>query len=115
MSLVKYKGYAAKVEYSAEDQLLVGVVIGIKDVLSFHAEAAAEVGEAFQSTIDDYLAVCSDRGIKPAKPFSGEFRYRPGKARHERLAVFAATEDVSNNDIVNKAVDEYLGKRDPAA
>lgn len=115
MSLIKYKGYAAKVDYSVEDKLLIGAVIGIKDSLHFHAENSGEVETAFHSTIDDYLEVCRQRGLEPSKPFSGEFRYRPGKKRHEDLSRLAAQENASNNDLVNRAVDEYLKKKEVAA
>lgn len=111
MSLIKYKGYSARVEYSVEDKLLVGAVVGIKDSLSFHAENSGEIESAFHETIDDYLAVCEKRGLEPSKPFSGEFRYRPGQKRHEELALLAVLEKASNNDLVNKAVDEYLKSR----
>ena len=115
MSLIKYKGYAAKVEFSPEDELLVGHVIGIKDRLSFHSETANGVEKAFHNTIDDYISACQKRGVKPSKPYSGEFRYRPGQQRHEQLALIAALENASNNDLVNKAVDAYIQGKLPAA
>lgn len=59
MSLrLEYKGYHASVEYDAEDNILVGEVIGITDSLNFHGTSADEVKEMFKQSIDNYLLLC---------------------------------------------------------
>lgn len=55
MSILSYRGYQAKVWFSEEDTIMVGEVIGIPDVLRFHAERADEVWPMFQQCIDNYL------------------------------------------------------------
>ena len=36
MKPMTYKGYAARIEYSDEDELFVGRVVGIRDIITFH-------------------------------------------------------------------------------
>jgi predicted HicB family RNase H-like nuclease len=52
-----YRGYAARIEYSDEDQCLIGHIAGIDDIVGFHGESVAEVRAAFEEAVDDYLAV----------------------------------------------------------
>lgn len=69
--LPMYKGYQAKVEFSVEDSLLVGEVIGVADYLSFHAESVREVEDMFHQCIDGYLAFCREAGKTPEKAYRG--------------------------------------------
>ena len=43
MNTMTYRGYAAKIEYSDEDQCIVGHVAGILDVIGFHADNVADL------------------------------------------------------------------------
>ena len=43
MNVMTYRGYAARIEYSDEDQLLIGHVAGIRDVIGFHGESISEL------------------------------------------------------------------------
>jgi predicted HicB family RNase H-like nuclease len=39
---MRYRGYAARIEYSDEDECLVGHIAGIRDIVSFHGDSVAE-------------------------------------------------------------------------
>lgn len=56
---VEYKGYKARVEWSEEDQLYVGEVIGIKDIVSFHAKKKQDIEKKFHMSIDNYCDALS--------------------------------------------------------
>ena len=58
----QYKGYQAYIKYDPEDGLFVGHVIGIGDVLSFHAHTKDEAEERFHFRIDDYIDICKRHG-----------------------------------------------------
>ena len=64
---LKYRGYTAEVTYSTEDQIFIGTVVGITDVVGFHTNDHLEVTGAFHSAIDDYTAFCLERGIEPCE------------------------------------------------
>jgi predicted HicB family RNase H-like nuclease len=68
MDLVAYKGYGASVEYSEDDQCLVGRVAGIRDVVGFHGNTESEVRAAFREAVDEYLATCEKLGKTPDRP-----------------------------------------------
>lgn len=59
MKFLEHKGYTATVEFDADDGILVGRVIGVNDVVTFHGATVEEVVAAFRETVDDYLAACS--------------------------------------------------------
>lgn len=62
---INYRGYTAKVFYSIEDQIFVGQVVGIRDVIRFHADDPFDITRSFHSAVDDYIDYCRERGIKP--------------------------------------------------
>ncbi len=64
MKPMGYKKYAARIEYSDEDECFVGRVAGIRDIITFHGENVAEIRHAFQEAIDFYLESCAERGDK---------------------------------------------------
>lgn len=111
---IEYKGYIARVEYSAEDELLVGTVVGIEDSLSFHGETAMEMKAALKETIDGYLAFCRKQNRNPDKVYRGEFRYRLGPARHKMLDQIAAKLNKSSNDVLNEAFDQFFASLEPS-
>lgn len=110
---IEYKGYTARVEYSAEDELLVGTVVGINDSLSFHGENAKEVKAALKETIDGYLDFCRKQNRNPDKVYRGEFRYRLGPERHKKLDLFSKSHNKSNNDVLNDAFDHFFATQHP--
>ena len=50
-----YKGYTASMEFDAEDRILVGRVLHIDDIISFHGESVAEFEAAFKGSVDGYV------------------------------------------------------------
>lgn len=77
MGQLKYKGYSGSVEYSEEDNCLFGKVLGLrKDCITYEGETISELKSDFEGAIDDYFASCKDRGVEPAKPYSGKLIVR---------------------------------------
>jgi predicted HicB family RNase H-like nuclease len=64
-----YRGYAAAIEFDAEDELFTGRIAGIADIIGFHADNVAGIKAAFHDAVDDYLALCAQTG-KPAENFA---------------------------------------------
>ena len=67
MKTMRYKGYAARIEYSDKDGCFVGHIAGIRDVVGFHGESVAELRSAFEEAVDDYLETCAKLGREPQK------------------------------------------------
>ena len=102
-----YKGYAAKIEYSDDDDCFVGHIAGIKDVIGFHAESVKELRRAFEEAVDDYLVTCEKVGRAPQKPYSGKLMLRVPPEIHARAAMMAEAHGMSINqwvaDVLSKA------------
>ena len=67
---VKYKGYTALVEFSDEDDCLIGKVIGIRDVIVFDGNTVEEIRKNFHDIVDHYITACSKTGREPNTPVS---------------------------------------------
>ncbi|MBT7155803.1 MAG: type II toxin-antitoxin system HicB family antitoxin [Deltaproteobacteria bacterium] len=96
-NVLKYKGYTGSVEFSADDNVFHGRVLGIKDMISFEGAAVEELKKDFHNGIDHYLEVCEKVGDKPEKPFSGKFVLRIPSDLHCLIALKAKDEKKSIN------------------
>ena len=70
--MMEYKGYRAAVTYDDGAGLLHGEVVGTRDVITVEGTSVEQLQKEFRFSIDDYLAVCAERGRQPDKPFSGK-------------------------------------------
>ncbi len=57
MNIMKYKGYLARIEYSADDGCLIGRVIGMRDIIGFHGDSVEAIEKEFHESIDFYIDV----------------------------------------------------------
>ena len=92
-----YKGYYARIEYSDEDECLVGRVVGIRHIITFHGESVKEIRQAFEEAVDFYLESCTGRNEAPEKPFAGRFVVRVSPELHSKIARAAKREHKSIN------------------
>jgi predicted HicB family RNase H-like nuclease len=99
-----YKGYTARIEYDGDDQLLVGRVLGVRDIISFHGETVRETESAFHAAIEDYLADCAEQGITPEKPASGRLLLRVPPEVHAAVSVAAQASGKSINQWATEAL-----------
>ena len=65
-SVMKYKDYIGSVEFSEEDQLFYGKVLGIHSLISYEGESAKELIQDFHEAVDDYLELLK-RNVKYTK------------------------------------------------
>ena len=64
--MMEYKGYKAAVTYDHDGKVLHGEVVGTRDVIFFEADSVEQLEREFRFSIDDYLAVCAERGREPS-------------------------------------------------
>jgi len=101
---LRYKGYVGSVEFSAEDRLLHGRIMGIKDIVTFEGTSVDELDQDFREAADHYLEHCEKIGKKPDKPFSGKFVLRIPSDLHCAIAVEARQAHTSINDWITNAL-----------
>ncbi len=99
-----YQGYAARIEFSAEDECLVGHIAGIQDKVGFHGESVPELKTAFEEAVEDYLTSCKVIGKTPQKPYSGKLMLRLKPEIHAAVAVAAELRGVSINQWASDAL-----------
>lgn len=68
-NILEYKGYKAEIHYDAYDHVIYGIVVGIRDSVSFHSESAIDIVEEFHSAIDDYIEMCRANSVEPDRSF----------------------------------------------
>lgn len=104
MNTMSYKGYAARIEYSDEDDCLIGHIAGINDIVGFHANSVAELHITFEEAVDDYIETCQKTGKSPQKPYSGKIMLRVPPEVHAKAAMIAE----ANGKSLNAWVTELL-------
>jgi predicted HicB family RNase H-like nuclease len=102
---MSYKGYSASMVFDVEDKVIVGRVLEIDDIISFHGQSVAEFETNFHAAIDDYIAACAELGGKPEKPASGKLMLRIAPGVHAAALKAAARSGVSLNRWAEKALD----------
>ncbi|MBM6977875.1 type II toxin-antitoxin system HicB family antitoxin [Intestinimonas butyriciproducens] len=102
--LLHYKGYSTRLEYSAEDRIFYGTILGISDLVDFQSENAKDLEEQFHKAVDEYLEFCREIGKEPQKEYNGLFNVRISPELHRQLSQFAQAEGVSLNKAVEQAI-----------
>ena len=105
---LKYKGYVGSVEFSEEDNLLFGEILGINGLVNYEGKTMQELTVSFHEAVEDYLAFCSDHGLAPQKSFSGAFNVRIAPDTHRDIANLAAEAGISINAFVKRALSEAV-------
>ncbi len=107
---IEYKGYIGSVEFSEEDSIFYGKVMGIRSLISYEGESARELLADFHGAVDDYLESCKAEGKEPEVAFKGSFNIRLSPELHKRIYIYAAAHQMS----MNRYIEEILEKS-PAA
>ncbi|MGW8123480.1 type II toxin-antitoxin system HicB family antitoxin [Roseivirga echinicomitans] len=113
MKYLEYKGYTGSIEYSSEDNLLYGKVLGIRGLISYEGETGKLLEVDFKEAINVYLADCKNAGETPEKPFKGSFNVRIPASLHQKAALLAMEAKTSLNNFVTEAIRSRVSK-DPA-
>ncbi len=97
MNTMSYKGQIARIEFSEADGLFLGRLLGINDVVGFHADNVPGLHAAFEEAVDDYLETCAKVGKPPQKPASGKMMLRVPPEVHRAALVAAQAAGTSLN------------------
>ena len=104
MNTLVYKGYTARIEFDYRDNILIGKLLGIGDLISFHADNVPELREAFEEAVDDYLETCEKVGKSPEKPVNGKILLRVPPEIHAAALVKAQAVGKSLNQFAIDAL-----------
>ena len=105
---MEYKGYIGSVEFSETDEVFFGKVLGIRALISYEGTSAKELIEDFHGAVDAYLEMCSEMGEEPEKAYKGSFNIRISPELHKQIAVYAMSQQVSINSLVECALKNFV-------
>jgi predicted HicB family RNase H-like nuclease len=111
MNAMHYRGYSARVEYDDDDEIFIGHLVGINDIIGFHADTVAELKKAFTETVDDYIETCRRIGKQPEKPYSGKLMFRVKPEVHAGVARAANLAGKSLNRWAEEVLSEAAKRR----
>ena len=107
MNRMTHNGYTARIEFDERDNIFVGRLLGMSDIVSFHADNVPDLRAAFIEAVDDYLDTCAKLGKTPEKPASGKMMLRVPPEIHGAALVAAQASGKSLNqwaaDVLGKA------------
>jgi len=105
---IEYKGYIGSVEYSNDDNCLLGKVQGIRSLISYEGNSVEELKKSFEYMVDGYLEDCKQENIEPEKPYKGSLNIRIGSDTHRILALQAQAQDTTINAFIKEILDQYI-------
>lgn len=100
-----YKGYTTSMTFDVDDKIIVGRVLDVDDIITFHGESVAEFEAAFHAAVEGYVAACEQMGSAPEKPASGKLMLRIAPNVHAAALKAASRSGVS----LNKWAEQALG------
>jgi predicted HicB family RNase H-like nuclease len=102
---LNHNGFAGSVEFSEEDELLHGKLIGIRDAVTYEGKDVKSLTSNFRQAVDEYLAFCKAEGKTPDKPFKGSLNIRISPELHRALATQAEQKQKSLNAVINDVLE----------
>ncbi|MDR0832901.1 MAG: type II toxin-antitoxin system HicB family antitoxin [Candidatus Symbiothrix sp.] len=109
MDKLEYKGYYGSIEYSKEDKMLYGKVLGLaKDCISYEGSSVEELENDFKAGIDSYIEGCKELGIEPRKAYNGILNIRIPSEIHCKVAIIAEHKGTSINALIKEAIEHSM-------
>ena len=104
MNTMTYKGFTARVDFDDAEGIFSGRLLGLSDVVGFHADNVPELRAAFEDAGDDYVETCARIGKQPEKPASGKLMLRIPPDVHRAALVAAESAGTSLNQWAAKVL-----------
>jgi len=105
---MSYKKYYGSVEFSYNDNVFYGKIIGINDRITYEGDNIKFLRQNFKEAVDDYLEICSQLGKTPEKTYKGTFNVRIAPKLHRQLALYSASTGKTLNATVEEAIRKYI-------
>lgn len=92
-------------DYSPEDEAIVGRAVGITDIVGFHGESVAEMVPSFHAAVDSSTMNFETKAELPQKPYSGQVMFRIPPELQFRAASAAAAAGKRLNQWATEAIE----------
>jgi len=104
MKYLEYKGYTGSIEYSSEDNILYGQILGIRGLILYEGITGGDLEKDFHEVVNEYISMCKEEGRTPEKPFKGSFNVRIPSKLHRKAALLARETRMSLNSFVAESI-----------
>jgi predicted HicB family RNase H-like nuclease len=104
-----YKGYVGTVEFSEDDGVFHGKVLGIQALISFEGNTVDSIIEDFHDSINEYVGFCKAKGIRPEKTRMNTVSIKLGPALYHRASLYAQARGIQFNTLVEDAIRHTIG------
>jgi len=101
---MSYKGYTTNMIFDTEDKIIVGRVLDVDDIITFHGGSVSEFETTFHAAVDDYISACKQLSSVPEKPASGKLMLRVAPTVHAAALKAATRSGVSLNKWAEQAI-----------
>ena len=105
-----YKNYIGTVNFSEEDAVFFGKVMGITDSISFEGDSVESLTEDFHNAVDEYLEFCAENNKEPQQQYKGSFNVRISPELHRQVSLLAQAQHISLNSFIEKSVKSYVSQ-----
>jgi len=108
MNSMTYKGFTARIEFSSEDGIFFGKVLGLPETISisFEGDNVAQLTQDFHNAIDFYISECEKSGLQAIKPASGKLMLRVAPEIHSAALIAAQASGVSLNQWASRVLQQ---------
>ena len=108
--LMKHKGYYGSVHFDDEELIFHGKLEFIRALVTYEATDAVGLRNAFEESVNDYLATCKSQNIEPEVSFKGSLNVRLGPNLHRRIALAAEQHHSTINKFIVQTLDRALNE-----
>ncbi|ANV84406.1 DNA repair protein [Picosynechococcus sp. PCC 7003] len=108
MNMMILDGYRAKIEYDPELDLFRGEILGLNGGADFYGSNPAELRQEFRNSLNTFLEVCAEKGIKPTKDYSGRFNLRVPPELHREISMITTSKNISINKWITEILQEAV-------
>ena len=103
-NIIEHKGYYGSVDYSAEDNILFGSVIGVRGLISYEGRSIDELKADFEEAVDSYLEMCKADGVEPEKYYKGSISIRLDPELHKQATIAAESRHETLNEFIKGCI-----------
>ena len=106
---LKYKGYHGSVEYSAEDNILYGKVMGVRGLISYEGEDLSTLKVCFMESVDEYLASCEAEAVEPMGKLYGKIEnVMISPDLHRDFEMYSIGKNKKMSEALEEAMKQYI-------
>jgi predicted HicB family RNase H-like nuclease len=103
-NVLRYKGFLGTAEFSDEDEVFFGKIIGIHDLVTFEGASVKDLKNEFRQAVDEYTDLCKRHNKPLSKSMTGNFNVRINPDLHHAASQLAAEKGISLNKYVQDAI-----------